>query len=159
MKIAFLWTGLSGYMNACLRELSSPEGVELFVSHELPAKDAPYEEGQFAWLPNRMAWRTKVDSEQLEKTLSAFQPDIMVMPSWHIGLSASGAKICESRMARNGNGQPLAWKSEAARWNIDLTFLCSTDHGYRLATGRKAGDLCAKAWFLAKTNYAGLFYL
>ena len=84
MKIAFLWTGLSGYMNACLKELSSREGVELFVSHELPADDAPFEDGQFAWLSNRLSWRDKADCALLEEKLIAFKPDIMVVPSWHV---------------------------------------------------------------------------
>jgi glycosyltransferase involved in cell wall biosynthesis len=84
MKVAFLWTGLSGYMNACLKELSSRDGIELFVSYELPAKEAPFDERQFAWLSKRIAWRTTPDREQLERTLSDFEPDIMVMPSWHV---------------------------------------------------------------------------
>jgi glycosyltransferase involved in cell wall biosynthesis len=85
MNIAFLWTGLSGYMNSCLKELSSRNGVELFVSHELPAEEAPFDEEQFAWIPNRLPWRAPLDGEQLDRTLTTFKPDIIVMPSWHIG--------------------------------------------------------------------------
>lgn len=84
MKIAFLWTGLSGYMNACLRELSSRDGVELFVARQLPAEEAPFEEGQFAWISNGLKWRSPRDLEQLEEKLKAFAPDIMIVPSWHV---------------------------------------------------------------------------
>jgi glycosyltransferase involved in cell wall biosynthesis len=84
MKIAFLWTGLSGYMNACLKELSSRDGVDLFVSHELPAEEAPFSEEQFAWLTNRLPWRAPLDAEELSRILTKFKPDIIVMPSWHI---------------------------------------------------------------------------
>lgn len=84
MRIAFLWTGLSGYMNACLKELSSRDGVELFVSHEVPREEAPFEEGQFAWIPNRLPWRSQRDLHELEQKLNSFGPNIMVVPSWHV---------------------------------------------------------------------------
>jgi glycosyltransferase involved in cell wall biosynthesis len=84
MRIAFLWTGLSGYMNACLKELSAREGVELFVSHELPGKEAPFEETQFAWIPNKLTWRSQRDLDQLGSRLREFAPEIMVIPSWHV---------------------------------------------------------------------------
>jgi glycosyltransferase involved in cell wall biosynthesis len=85
MRIAFLWTGLSGYMNACLKELSARDSVELFVSHELPTEDAPFEDGQFEWISNRFTWRSRVDQHQLEQRLRDFKPDMMVVPSWHVG--------------------------------------------------------------------------
>ncbi len=84
MRIAFLWTGLSGYMNACLKELSGRDGVELFVSHELPSEEAPYEEAQFAWIANRLAWRSQKDLGELGPKLREFAPEIMVIPSWHV---------------------------------------------------------------------------
>lgn len=84
MKIAFLWTGLSGYMNACLKELSAREGVELLVSHEVPGAEAPFEEAQFTWIPNRIAWRSQSDLSALERRVHEFAPDIMVVPSWHV---------------------------------------------------------------------------
>ena len=84
MKIAILWTRLSGYLNACLKELGSKEGVELFICHELPVDDAPFEECQFDWIPNRMAWRTKCNPGVLAQKLRLFGPDIMIVPSWHI---------------------------------------------------------------------------
>ena len=44
MKIAILWTRLSGYLNVCLKELASREGVEIFVSHEVAGSDAPFDD-------------------------------------------------------------------------------------------------------------------
>jgi glycosyltransferase involved in cell wall biosynthesis len=85
MRIAFLWTGLSGYMNACLKELSAREGVELFVSHELSREEAPFEEAQFEWIQNKLTWRSRRDLNTLDQRLTEFKPDIMVVPSWHVG--------------------------------------------------------------------------
>ena len=100
MRIAYLWTGLSGYMNACLKELSARDGVELFVSHELPDKEAPYDEGQFTWIPNRFAWRSPDDLVQLDGKLREFAPEIMVMPSWHVPAYRRAARKVANRCWR-----------------------------------------------------------
>lgn len=84
MKIAILWTGLSGYMNACLKELSSREGVELLVCHQIPAEDAPFDDGQFGWISHRIAWQAVRDLKDLPQRLRAFSPEIMVLASWHV---------------------------------------------------------------------------
>ncbi len=60
MRIAILWTGLSGYLNACMKELASRDGVELFVSHQAPVQQAPFDETQFAWIRNRLVMKIAV---------------------------------------------------------------------------------------------------
>ena len=84
MRIAILWTGLSGYLNACLKELASRDGVELFVSHQKPVASAPFDESQFGWMSNRLAWETRPDLGVLENRLETFSPEIMIVPSWHV---------------------------------------------------------------------------
>ena len=84
MRAAVLWTGLSGYLNACLKELASREGVELFVSHQAPVEDAPFDDGQFEWIPNRLVWRSTVDVALLRTRLRAFDPEILVFCGWHV---------------------------------------------------------------------------
>ena len=84
MKVAVLWTGLSGYLNACLKELAARKGVELFVSHQAPESNAPYDEDQFAWMPHRFMWRAHRELRRLDEKLREFAPDIMVLASWHI---------------------------------------------------------------------------
>jgi hypothetical protein len=61
MRAAVLWTGLSGYLNACLKELASREGVELFVSHQASVQEAPFDDNQFAWIPDRLVWQSYKD--------------------------------------------------------------------------------------------------
>ena len=84
MRVAILWCGLSGYLNACLKELASREGVELFVSHQAPIKQAPYDDGQFAWIRNRLEWRSKAEFAPLALRLEAFNPEILVLCGWHV---------------------------------------------------------------------------
>jgi glycosyltransferase involved in cell wall biosynthesis len=100
MRIAYLWTGLSGYMNACLKELSARDGVDLFVSHELPDKEAPYDEKQFTWIPNRLPWRSQRDLDPLDERLQQFAPEIMVIPSWHVPAYRRVARKFENRCWR-----------------------------------------------------------
>jgi glycosyltransferase involved in cell wall biosynthesis len=71
-------------MNACLKELASRDGVELLVSHEVPDSQAPFDDGQFAWIQNRISWRTYSDLAELDSVLGKFAPEILVIPSWHV---------------------------------------------------------------------------
>lgn len=83
MRVAFLWNNFSGYYNACLKELASRGGTELFVCHEAFKQTAPYDESQFAWIKNRISWRTSDDLSNLQKQLSDFRPDILIFASWN----------------------------------------------------------------------------
>jgi glycosyltransferase involved in cell wall biosynthesis len=82
MKIAILWNCLTGYLNACLKELVGRDGVELFVCHNAGLLDSPFDDRQFAWIKNRLAWRSFGDLQQLEGRLEAFDPDVIVFSGW-----------------------------------------------------------------------------
>ena len=84
MKVAILWTRLSGYLNACLKELASREGVELFVSYQEAEQQAPYNDDQFKWIPNSLEWRTQADLAPLDARLAAFEPEIVVFSGWNL---------------------------------------------------------------------------
>jgi len=84
LRIAVLWTRLSGYLNACLKELASREGVSLFVIHESAGEDAPFDARQFDWMTERTEWRTMRELESQCDQVRAFAPEIMLMPSWHV---------------------------------------------------------------------------
>lgn len=84
MRIAILWYALSGYLNACLKELASREGVELFVCHQVPPESAPFEKDQFSWIENQLLWRSEKDLVALEERLSRFAPDIQLFSGWAV---------------------------------------------------------------------------
>jgi len=100
MKVAILWTQLSGYLNACMKELAVRDNIDLFVCHEAPGKDAPFDEGQFAWITKRFMWRTQLDLYSLEQQLRAFAPDILVVAGWHIPAYRRLAKKLQSKCWR-----------------------------------------------------------
>jgi glycosyltransferase involved in cell wall biosynthesis len=84
LRIAILWYALSGYLNACLKELANREGVELFVSHQAPPESTPFEKDQFSWIGNQLLWRSENDLVTLEERLSRFAPDIQLFSGWAV---------------------------------------------------------------------------
>ena len=103
MRVAILWTGLSGYLNACLKELASREGVELFVSHQATEEQVPFDDNQYAWIPKRLVWRSRADLAPLGGQLRAFDPEILVFSGWHVPayrrIARGLAKRCRRVMA------------------------------------------------------------
>jgi glycosyltransferase involved in cell wall biosynthesis len=89
MKFAVLWTHLSGYMNACLKELAESEGVELFVADIRASEEAPFDEAIFSWIENRYQWENRyqlesgMDADILISRLDRFQPDVILCANWH----------------------------------------------------------------------------
>ncbi len=115
MKLAILWTGLSGYMNACLKELSTREGVELFVCHKVSAEDAPFDDGQFGWIPNRVAWRARSDLHDLLQRLRSFSPEIMIIPSWNVPIYRAAGREFANRCWRV-MAMDNPWRGSLKQW-------------------------------------------
>lgn len=83
MKVAVLWPGLSGYINACLRELAERPGVDLLVAHAPPKDEAPFDESDFGWIPESVPLPSPPDPDALLQRLTRFRPDVMLVVSWH----------------------------------------------------------------------------
>lgn len=84
MRIAVLWTRLSGYMNACLRVLAEIPGTDLFVSYQAPSDQSPFTEALFSWIPSRYRYESEPDKAVLLERLRQFHPDVLLVSSWHI---------------------------------------------------------------------------
>lgn len=84
MKIAVLWTGMSGYLNSCLRALNETEGTSLFVCYERPRADAPFDLSQFEWMPSTLTWSGSPDRDLLLRSLEKFAPDMILGAAYHI---------------------------------------------------------------------------
>lgn len=100
MRVAVLWTGLSGYLNACLRELASRPGVELFVAHSVPDNEAPFDSGMFAWMEKRVMWRDGRDFELVQSGLASFDPELVVVAGWHVPIYRRILKPLKGRCLR-----------------------------------------------------------
>lgn len=100
MKIAILWIELTGYLNACLRELAAQPGVELLVVHRPPNAANPFAAEQFAWLPRQLLWKTEADLTALASELDRFQPDVLLVSGWQIAAYARAARRWRRRAIR-----------------------------------------------------------
>jgi len=84
MRVAVLWTKLSGYLDSCLRALAAVEGTELFVSYQESSPDAPFADEQFGWIPHAYRYPMLPDASQLLPRLHDFRPDVMLVSGWHV---------------------------------------------------------------------------
>jgi glycosyltransferase involved in cell wall biosynthesis len=75
---------MSGYLNACLKELASRPGVELFAVHEVAGEDAPFDQSQFSWMHDRLEYSSRPDQASLLAQAERFAPDVILVSSWHI---------------------------------------------------------------------------
>ena len=82
MRIAFLWTHRSGYLDACLGALVARD-VEVFLSCQPPEANAPFALPALppsATLFNRSG---ASDAYDLVSALEEFRPEVVLMSSWH----------------------------------------------------------------------------
>jgi glycosyltransferase involved in cell wall biosynthesis len=86
VRVAVLWTRLSGYLNACLRELAARPGVELLVAYQSAGEDAPFDASQFSWMVSRLRFEyaDRPDRYALFEQTRRFSADVLLVNSWHI---------------------------------------------------------------------------
>ena len=84
MKIAILWSHLSGYLNACLHALADNHDAALFVSYQTESDEAPFDATEFAWLTHHYRFAEAPDGPELLRQLQRFQPDVLLVGSWHV---------------------------------------------------------------------------
>jgi glycosyltransferase involved in cell wall biosynthesis len=100
MRVAILWIELTGYLNACLRELASRPGVEIFVAHTPASSNSPFDAEQFRWVSQQLVWRSPSELDSLEARLSAFQPEVIVFAGWAVPAYRRVARRWKSRATR-----------------------------------------------------------
>ena len=104
MRVAVLWTTLSGYLNACMKELASRDGVELFVSHQAPSQQAPFDDSQFAWIHNRLVLQSTDEFDPLARHLEEFNPEIhRFLRMARASISQGGEGTRQTVLARFGH--------------------------------------------------------
>ena len=92
-RVAVLWSHLSGYLNACLRELDR-RGASIFTSWLRSSNAAPFDEDAFGWLRTKHSreWKdsASIDGADLIAGLEDFQPEILLVSGWnHPGYRAA----------------------------------------------------------------------
>jgi len=86
VRIAILWSHLSGYLNACLRQCARRD-IQLFASWLRPADSAPFNNTPFEWLrtSNSREWvnSKSIDAADLIAALEVFQPQMILISGWN----------------------------------------------------------------------------
>lgn len=81
MRVAVLFSRLSGYMAACLRALKERTGGEMLVIRHAPAANAPFDDRHFAWI-DHLYDRHTLGREEILAKVRAFAPDAVFMAGW-----------------------------------------------------------------------------
>jgi glycosyltransferase involved in cell wall biosynthesis len=122
MKIAVLWTHLSGYINACLKELAKIEGLDLFVAHISISAEAPFDESIFSWIERVYVHKNGYNADELISQLEDFQPDVILCANWHNKAYRQSLKNFNGRAIRIFSsdrqwvGSPKQWLGVFTSW-------------------------------------------
>lgn len=83
MKIAFIWTNISGYMSSCWHELNSYENVEVCVCAYEPSEFAPFDKSILGGLDYTLLSREeRVDLLCWKEYVNSVQADVYVICGW-----------------------------------------------------------------------------
>ncbi len=158
MRVAVLWTKLSGYLDSCLRALAAVEGTELFVSYQASSPDAPYADEQFAWIPHAYRYPELPDAAELLPRLRDFRPDVMLVASWHV---PAYREICRAlrghtlRVCCTDN----PWVGSARQWLGVITspFFVQRLFDAAFVPGDHQAKLVRRLGFSPERTWRGLF--
>lgn len=113
-RVVVLWTVLTGYVRAELAALAD-QGAELLVFHSTPGADAAFEPDERGRQLRCQAWSGAPNEVEVEDMVAAFEPDVLMVISWHIG--------AYRRIARRWRGRALRvlvmdnqWWGTAKQW-------------------------------------------
>jgi glycosyltransferase involved in cell wall biosynthesis len=82
MRIALLWTALSGYLSASFKGLKN-QNTELLVVHGASDNNAPFNSNLFEWLGKNRIETDLRDTRSVLSAVEGFHPDV-ILASWHI---------------------------------------------------------------------------
>ena len=115
MRIAVLWINLTGYLNACLRELNQMPGVKLFVAHQTSRSEAPFAEDQFGWIEDQYRYTDHPNTAELLNAVRKFDPELLIVSSWSVPAYRAVCTAMRNRAVRvcamdnQWSGRPKQW--------------------------------------------------
>jgi glycosyltransferase involved in cell wall biosynthesis len=102
MRVAVLWTKLSGYMNVALQAMAS-HGCEILVVNEAAGCDAPFDRQQFEWITHRYEFSGPPEFSKVVGAVESFEPDV-ILCSWHVPVYQRACLRLRGRVVRVGCG-------------------------------------------------------
>lgn len=119
LRIAFLWTSLSGYLNACLRALVECHHVELDVTRIRPPgpRPHPYAEDLFEWLNLRTLMSGDISlAEDLFNELETFAPHVVVVSGWSSPVYRKVARMLRRNAIPVIGTADNPWRGNLRQW-------------------------------------------
>ncbi len=99
LRVCVLWTRLSGYLSASLHALAELD-VDLLVVHEAAADDAPFDDEVLTEGFRSVGWTGRPDAHAVDELIDAFDPEVLVVNSWHVGAYRRAARRRRGRALR-----------------------------------------------------------
>lgn len=99
LRVAILWQGLSGYSHAAFTALSEL-GADVLVFHAAQGAHAPFDPQAITHGLRTHAWQGQPAAEVVETALSAFDPHVLLVSSWHIPAYRRAARHRKGQMVR-----------------------------------------------------------
>ena len=128
-RVAVLWSHLSGYLDASLRECRRRD-IELLVSWFRADRQAPFTDAQFEWLRSDgrgLEWQGSghIDRDRLVEVLESFSPEVLLVSGWNHPSYRYAARRFQGRAVRllcmdnPWEGRPRQWLGRAvAPWYV-----------------------------------------
>lgn len=155
IRIAVLWTRLSGYFTSCLRMLKKRYDMELFVAHWPSRPNAPFDYREFSWIDALELKAGSSTARKISEQIEKFHPHILLVSGWmdkdYLRIAKEEKKrgalvvACFDNQWRNTIRQRLA--CIVAPINLQRTFTCVWVPGERAAQfGKKLGFTGSRLW-------------
>jgi glycosyltransferase involved in cell wall biosynthesis len=158
MKIAVLWNTLTGYMGAALRAVAAQPGTSLFVADQSSAKQAPFDDRLFDWIPERYRYPRLPRAAELIPRLEAFSPDVLVITSWD---KAGYRRVCrhfEGRAVRVC-AMDNPWEGTGRQWLGALSSPLFVQRLFDAAfvTGERQAEFARRLGFAQDRIWRGVY--
>ncbi len=163
LRIAVLWTELSGYFNACLQELKNRHQVDLLVFRiaRSGANAHPYNDGLFAWMPelHTLPNGSNENVDQIRETLAEFSPNVALVSGWSVPAYRSIVRELRKGGVYVISGLDNPWRGTKKQWLgvMGSRFYVRYLFDAMWVPGERAGIFARKLGFSGRKLLYGLY--
>ena len=148
---------MSGYFNACLKELAKEVSDLILVRQKTNPIEAPFEEVNFAWLSKQFDCFLEV--ERAKRAIAEQAPDILIVAGWLHKDYTSIAKMYKSKKTFVVGTCDNTWRGNNRQKLASLTskFHVKSYFDYLWVPGQKAADFAENLGFSPHQIIRGLY--
>lgn len=159
MRVAILWSRMSGAMDACFKAYAGRFGAQLMAVVQPQQANAPYDMDAFAWYDRIVEYRDGSDYAALFNAVADFRPEAIFMSSWaypdYMRLCRSPLFRSLPRIAAADNQWHGTMRQYAGRIISPIYVKRSIDRFF--VPGERQLDFCAKIGYGRDLVATGLY--